>query len=101
MTKETYLEMCETLGNTPLPEEIPLELEDLFIEVQYAFSIYSELRDDWDTMNGDFLGKHLEGILDIFIINDVPAEDRKVLLSIINIIDKCRVKISRENKPKN
>lgn len=100
MTKDAYFEMCNSLGTDPIKEEIPLELDDLFIEVQEALSIYSVLRDDWDYMNGNYIGKHLDGIIDIFTIYQVPIEEQKLLLNIINIIDRVKIKIYQDNKPK-
>jgi hypothetical protein len=39
MTKEQYFEMCEALGTEPDPLEIPIEFDDLHLEVQEAYSI--------------------------------------------------------------
>ena len=39
MTREQYLEMCEMLGNEPVESEIPIEFEDLALEVQDALRI--------------------------------------------------------------
>lgn len=100
MTKEAYYEMCESLNSLPIEEEIPVEFEDLFIEVQQALSIYSSLRDDWDYINGTYIGKQLVGIRDIFTIHEVPASEQKVLLNIINLLDKARIKLAAANKPK-
>lgn len=100
MTKETYFEMCEMLGSEPLQEEIPVEYEDLMIDVQQAFSVYQKLKDEWDTMNGNYLGKNFSGILDILTILDVPLEDRRTMFDLINIIDEHRSKAIRDNKPK-
>ena len=61
VTKETYFEMCELMGNEPIEEEIPIEYDDFPIEVQQAFAVYRMLRDEWDTMNGVYLGKTLIG----------------------------------------
>lgn len=100
MTKETYFEMCEMLGSEPLQEEIPVEYDDLMIDVQQAFSVYQKLKDEWDTMNGNYLGKNFSGILDILTILDVPLEDRRTMFDLINIIDEHRSKAIRDNKPK-
>ena len=90
MTKDAYFEMCEALGTEPIEEEIPVEFGDFPLDVQQAFSIYSKLRDEWDTMNGIYMGKNYNGILDIFIILDVPVEDRKTMFDLISIIDNYR-----------
>jgi len=100
MTKEAYFDMCEMLGSEPIEEEIPVEYEDFFTEVQQAFSIYNKLRDDWEGMSGNYMGKHMEGILDLFIILEVPAEDYKTMLDLIDIIDRHRSKTIQDKKPK-
>jgi len=93
MTKALYLEMCETLGNEPIDEEIPIEYDDLLSDVQEALNIYSKLRDEWDTMNGVYLGKNYIGIMDIFELYEVPMEDRRVIFDLLNTIDSCRAKV--------
>lgn len=100
MTKETYFEMCEMMGSEPIKEEVPVEYDDLLVDVQEALSIYSKLRDEWDTMNGNYLGKSYAGINDIFNILEVPVEDRKTLFNLLGIIDSIRSTILAENKPK-
>ena len=100
MTKESYFEMCEMLGSEPLEEEIPVEFNDLILDVQQAFGIYQKLKEEWDTMNGNYMGKNFAGILDILTILDVPREDHRTMFDLINIIDEHRSKAIKENKPK-
>jgi hypothetical protein len=100
MTKAAYFEMCEVLGNEPLEEQIPVEYDDLSIDVQEALSIYSKLKDEWDAMNGIYLGKSYSGILDIFNILEVPVEDRRVMFDLIGSIDKVRSKALEAKRPK-
>lgn len=100
MTKAAYFEMCEALGSEPLEEEIPVDYEDLLVDVQEALSMYHKLRDEWDTMNGVYLGKSYAGILDIFEIQGVPVEDRKMLYDLIGVIDAHRSKAIADAKPK-
>ena len=57
MTKQRYFEMCEMMGTTPIEDEIPIELEDFPDTIQTALAVYSFLRDDWDSVNGEYLGK--------------------------------------------
>lgn len=100
MTKEAYFEMCEALGSEPIEDEIPVEFSDLFIDVQEAINIYGKLRDEWDTVNGNYLGKSYSGIIDIFTILEVPVEDHKTMYNLISIIDTHRSKSIADNKPK-
>lgn len=101
MTKATYFEMCEALGSEPLEEEIPVEFEDLYVDLQQALGIYHKLRDEWDTMNGVYMGKNYAGILDIFTILEVPVQDHKTMFDLIGIIDNYRAKAIADSKPKN
>ncbi len=99
MTKAAYFEMCEMLGAEPIESEIPTEYDDLLTDVQEALDIYHKLKDEWDTMNGNYLGKSYAGISDIFDILDVPKEDRKTLFNLIGLIDKHRSEAIAANKP--
>ena len=100
MTKEAYFEMCELMGSEPIDEEIPVDYEDLFVDVQEALGIYSKLKDEWDTMNGNYMGKNYAGLLDIFTVLDVPVEDRKTMFDLIGLIDKYRGDAIAARKPK-
>ena len=100
MTKSMYYEMCEALGTEPAEEEIPVDYEDFHIDVQEALQIYQKLKDEWDTMNGNYMGKSYAGILDIFTILEVPVEDHKTLFNLISIIDGHRSKAISDMKPK-
>lgn len=100
MTKESYLEMCEMMGSEPIDEEIPLDFNDLYVDVQEALGIYFKLKDEWDTMNGNYLGKNYSGIKDIFQILDVPVEDWRTLFDLLGLIDRYRTKVINDNKPK-
>lgn len=91
MTKDQYFEMCDLLGNEPIEDEIPLEYNDLYGEVQEGINIYNMLQDNWDTMNGNYMGKNYIGIKDIFDIMDV--EDTKTCFYIVSLIDKERTEL--------
>lgn len=89
MTKQQYLEMCEMLGSEPLDSEMPVELNDLPLEVQEAYRVYTLLNDNWDGFGGNYLGKQMSGIMDI--MNILEVEDRVTTLNIIQLIDKYRM----------
>lgn len=91
MTKDSYFEMCEMLGTEPKEEEIPVEFEDLLEDVQEAFIVYNMLQDNWDTMNGNYMGKILSGIADI--LNIAGVQDQKTCFQLIQLIDRERSKI--------
>lgn len=103
MTKAAYFEMCEMMNSEPIDEEIPIEYEDLLVDVQEALDIYFKLSDEWDTMNGNYMGKNYSGIKDIFDILGVPVEDRKTMFNLIGMIDKHRaesLELNKANKSK-
>jgi len=99
MTKDAYFEMCEALGTTPIESEIPVEYDDFSLEIQEVLEIYRLLKDDWDTMNGNYLGKSFLGILDIFTIMEVDPADRKIYLSLLHMIDSIRSAEIKKLKP--
>jgi hypothetical protein len=100
MTKELYFEMCAALGTEPLEEEIPIEMEDFPEEVQEAINIYYKLRDDWDTMNGVYMGKSYVGLMDILDIMEIPVKDRKYVLEWVSVMDAARSKMLEAQRPK-
>jgi hypothetical protein len=90
MTKEAYFEMCEMLGNEPVEEEIPVEFDDFHYEVQQAFMVYRMLRDEWEGMNGIYLGKSLTGIQEILSVCEIDPQDYKIILTLVQTIDSIR-----------
>lgn len=97
MTKEKYFEMCELMKTDPVDSEIPTEFEDLNEDIQYAIGVYNMLQDNWDTMNGNYLGKNMVGLTDIFRIMEV--DDYRTCFYIISILDKIRGEIINTKKP--
>lgn len=59
--------------------------------------VYSMLQDNWDTFNGNYMGKVLSGIGDIFDIAGI--EDRRTCFTVISIIDSIRAEIISNKKP--
>ena len=91
MSRDQYFEMCEMMGSTPVEEEVPIEYDELPDEVQEALAVYNMMQDNWDSMNGIYMGKIMSGISDIFNIMDV--QDRKTTYFILGIIDRQRSEI--------
>lgn len=77
--------MCEQLGSEPDASEIPIELEDMPVEVEWAYHVYSVLPADIDYFNGVFNGKNLA--LAPQIIKCMELDTPKELLKIIVLID--------------
>ena len=99
MTREAYFEMCEALGTEPLDSEIPVEYNDFPVEIQEVMEIYKLLKDDWDTMGGNYLGKNFNGVMDIFTLMEVEAADRRTYLSLLHLIDSIRTEQIKKLKP--
>jgi hypothetical protein len=98
MTKDAYFEMCEALGNEPIEEEIPVEFEDLILEVQNTFPIYNSLQDNWDSMSGTYLGKNMAGLLDIFTIIGLDKEEQHTTFKLIGVLDHYRSELIASKK---
>lgn len=58
-----------------LSEKLPLDLDSLDINSQYAFFIFNMLPDKIEGFNGIWLGKEFAGINDIFDFYEI--EDKK------------------------
>ena len=87
MTKDSYFEMCEAIGSEPSEDEIPVEIDDLPLEVQTAIQVYNKLRDEWEGMSGTYMGKSYVGLKDVLDIYEIPFEDRRYLLDWFTVID--------------
>lgn len=90
MTKDQYFEMCEMLGSEPVEDQIPVEYDDLLLEVQQALQIYNNLQDCWDYMGGNYIGKNLSGFRDVLDILEVPQEDRRSIYELVMEVDRIR-----------
>jgi hypothetical protein len=102
MTKEAYFEMCELLGSEPRDEEIPVELGDFPDLVQQTLSIYSILKDSWDPMGGNYLGKELSILPTLLDCYNIESKDEiLIVLDIIQYIDLVRYKLisSKQKAP--
>ena len=102
MTKEAYFEMCEALNSEPLEEEIPVEINDFPYFVQKVFQLYEALRDDWDYMVGNYIGKNITNLFEVFDLFEVEKEERLITYQLLNVIDRERRAIIRSkntNKP--
>lgn len=100
MTKDRYFELCEMMGSEPLDNEIPVEYDDLPLEVQEAIRIYHNLQDSWDYVGGNYIGKNLSGFMDILDIFEIDRQDRRSIYELVMHIDRVRAKIIQDQKPK-
>lgn len=98
MTKQQYFDMCEMLNSEPLDEEIPVEYDDLPVIVQSSITIYETLRDEWDYMGGNYIGKNQQNLFQIFKLYKITEPEYLVVYKILNIIDGQRREILRASK---
>ena len=96
MTKETYFEMCEMLGEEPIEAEIPVDPNDFPPLVQQCLTIYSLLEDRWDSVGGGYLGKNYSIIFNFFELYEVDSIESLLMLEFIQHIDAIRSKIVAE-----
>jgi hypothetical protein len=90
MTKDSYFEMCELMNTEPVESDIPVDFSDFPQELQQCFEIYNILQDNWDTMNGVYLGKNWTGIKEMLEMYQVNKDEMVFYLGLINLIDRVR-----------
>lgn len=98
MTKDAYYDMCEMMNQPVIESEIPVEFDDFSIEVQQAFYVYRMLRDEWDSMGGNYLGKSLIGIKDLLEATEVEPQEQKFIIMLVRLIDDVRLKEINKQK---
>ena len=95
--------MCEQLGTTPDPREMPVDYGDFPKLVQDAISIYGILPDNWEGFGGTFLGKDYSLLPylanQVYIIDDHPLL-MQILLIINNIVSTHRAQKQKADRNK-
>ena len=101
VTKETYYEMCEMLGEEPTEENTPVDFADFPDLVQQCFVIYRILSDNWDTMNGNYMGKDYTIVFKLFDLYELDRGESLVAIELLQYIDMTRSKsVSEKLKAK-
>ena len=93
MTRERYLEMCEQMGNEPIQEEIPPDIEDFPSIVNEAVNTFNMLGDRIYPEIG-YVGKdytNLNHYIDLYGI-----EDKEYFLHLLSWLDARAIKKSSE-----
>lgn len=90
MTKDSYFEMCELMGNPPIEEDIPVDFSDFPQELQQCFEIYNILQDNWDTMAGNYMGKNWSSVKEILEMYQISSTEMVFYLGLLNLIDSVR-----------
>ena len=96
MTRDTYFEMCEMLGQEPVESEIPVDFEDFPLLVQQSVHLYQLLEDRWDTMGGGYLGKNYSNVFDFFKLYEVESSEALLMLEFMRHIDATRGQLVAE-----
>ena len=98
MTSELYYEMCEMMGTEPIESQVPVGFHDLHEIIQDYVHIYYLLRDIWDPMGGNYLGKDMSNIFEFFRLYSVEPEDQIFAIGILQQLDSYRSKIIQEKQ---
>lgn len=105
MTKEAYFEMCDMLDEEPIPNQIPVEFDDLPDIVQRALELYAYLPDRWEGMSATYMGKDYSIVFNLFSMYDISEiSEQQLLLKLMSTIDKIRsdmliTKQQQQSKP--
>lgn len=94
MTKDAYFEACEMLGEEPDPDQIPVEFDELPVQVQRALEMYSYLADRWEGMSGTYMGKDYSIVFNLFNVYDIDnTAEQQLMLRIMATIDRTRMEL--------
>ena len=97
MTKDAYYEMCEALGQEPIEEDVPVELDDFPDLVQQCFLVYRMLSDNWDSMGGGYMGKDYSMVFDLFRVYGLDdPQETLMCLDFLQHMDGIRQKLIAE-----
>ena len=98
MTKATYLQMCEQLGEEPDPEKMPPDFTDFPYYVHRAFDLFNALPDTYSGgMDTIYVGKDFSAINSLFDIYNVE-DRRKVFEVILHLDSRARDKAIQDAK---
>jgi len=93
MTRERYLEMCEQMGNEPIEEEIPPDMQDfppIIVEALHTFNMLGDrLYPEIGYVGKDYT--NLEHFLELYGI-----EDKEYFLQLLSWLDARAIKKSSE-----
>jgi hypothetical protein len=90
--------MCEALGTEPVPSEVPVMFSDFDPIIQQYINIYYLLRDIWDPMGGNYLGKDYGTLFDFFKLYEIDPQDQLFALTVLQQFDSCRSKLLAEKR---
>lgn len=78
------------MGTEPNDEDMPIDLGDFPLYIQYIFNVYNMLPDKWEGMSGTYMGKDY-GILPFLLEMEGidTKEERKEAFTFITLIDRA------------
>ena len=89
ITKEQYLKLCKEMGTEPKDEDMPIDLGDFPLYIQYIFSIYQMLPDKWEGMSGTYMGKDYGILPFLFGMHEITdIKEQREMFDIISLIDR-------------
>lgn len=100
MTKAGYYEMCEQLGTTPIPSEVPVDYSDFSDEVRTCLDMWHLLPSNIDSFSGNYYGKHLTNAKDMMDLFEVPNVDRRFYYVLLHKINEMQIDRYQKKKSK-
>jgi len=85
MNAEQYIDMCEQMGWEVDESQLPKDPSDLPLEAQQALILLNSLPDNWEGMNGTWLGKDYSGLGTIMDIYEIS--DRKTVFELLKVAE--------------
>lgn len=90
--------MCDMLGTEPNENEMPPDLSDFSYEVQQAVQVFGLLKDVWDPFGGNYMGKDLSIIFQIFEILEIEKTSQSLIFKIVQHLDSCRASLIKRKQ---
>ena len=87
---EQYFLICEQMGVEPKEEDIPKDPSTFSLEAQQALVLLNSLPDNWDGMNGVWLGKDYSGLQDIIDIYEIYKKRE-----VFELLKVCEVQLGK------
>ena len=78
------------MGVAPKEEDIPKDPSTVSLEAQQALVIMNALPDNWDGMNGVWLGKDYSGLGDILEIYDISQKR-----DVFELLKVCEIELGK------
>lgn len=92
--KEKYLDICDAMGVEPVMEDMPIDYEDLPIEVQDVMSLHSFLPSRIAEFSGTYLGKDYGNLSFLFNMHGIDEKSWQMFyFRVMMLIDSIQMSI--------